>query len=268
MAKAPAILSLEDFTESINMCIYADSGIGKTVLAGTAKTLFLAFASEKGTISAKRQGSTAKVWKINTWNDLQDAHDWIELNPSVFDWVCIDSVTAMQKLCMRGILDAAVAENHSRDLDIPALHDWQKYYNMFDRFIVAFNDLPVNVLYTATVMQNENEEGENIVMPNLAGKGSGYSISQAFCASLAVVGYLKKIVVGKGEDAHIVRKILFENMPPHFAKDRYDVFPRWVTTSDDNKQIQTLAGLTKMIEGSGSPVRATPARRAPLRAAK
>lgn len=275
VTRNPAIVSLDDFTEGINMCIYADSGIGKTVFAGSDNTLFLALAIEGGTISAKRQGSKAKVWKISTWDELNDAYEWLEMNPDHgFDWVCIDSVTAMQKLCMRGILDAAVAENASRDLDIPALQDWQKYYNLFDRFITAFNDLPCNILYTATVMQNEDQDGESIVMPNLVGRGSGYSISQSFCASLGVVGYLEKTTAGKRDDAETSRRILFESMPPRFAKDRYDVLPRWFPVTQGEKQLNTLASLTKLIEGSGTkPVArtapaATTRRRPPLRAAK
>jgi len=271
MARPPAIIELENFTESINMCIYADSGVGKTVFAGTGKNvLFLAFAAEKGTISAKRQGSTAKIWKIRTWDDLQLAYDWLEDNPDEFEWVCIDSVTAMQKLCMRGILDNAVAENKSRDIDIPAIQDWNKYYNMFTRFIIAFNDLPVNVLYTATVLHKENEDGDALLLPELSGPShSPIREAQAFCASLGIVGYLQKQVVGKGDDVKTVRRILFENMPPYFAKDRYDVFDRWVTTSQDKRQIQTLDSLTAMINGSGSPAIATPTRRrVPLRTAK
>jgi hypothetical protein len=272
MAKTnPAIISLEDFTESINGCVYADSGIGKTVFAGTDNVLFLSL--EGGTISAKRMGSKAKLIKINEWDDLQKAYDWLEANPDHgFDWVIIDSVTEMQKLCMVGILKAGKAENSKRDIDIPALQDWNKYYNMFDRFIAAFNDLPANILYTATVMQNENEEGMPIVMPNLRGRGTGYSISQNFCATLGFVAYLQKETEGKAQDAKTTRRLLFENMPPYFAKDRYNVFPRWVTVSDGDRQVSTLAGVRKKIQSaevreSTAPRKAAPAvrRRVPVR---
>lgn len=263
MAGNPAIISLEDFTESINGCLYADSGIGKTVFAGTDNVLFLSL--EGGTVSAKRMGSNAKLWKIKEWNDLQDAYDWLEANPDHgFDWIVIDSVTAMQKLCMRGILDVAKSENTKRDIDIPALQDWQKYYNMFDRFIAAFNDLPINVLYLATVMQNEDENGESIIMPNLAGRGTGYSISQNFCATLGFVGHLTLETAGKGADIKEVRKICFKSMPPVFAKDRYNVLPRYVTVSDDGKQVNTLAMIRKKIQESEN----RPAKKAPVKVVK
>lgn len=274
MPRSPAIISLEEFTESINMVVYADSGTGKTVLAGSAKKgLFLA--TENGTLSAKRQGSTSALWKINNWTELGEAYIYLRDNPDHgYDWVMIDSVTHMQKLCMRFILDKAVEENKSRDPDIPALQDWQKYYNMFQRFIVNFNDLPVNVLYTATTMRSEDEEGEQLVLPDLQGKG--YSISQALCASVGIVAYMKKSMVGKGEDAESARKLLFESMPPYFAKDRYGVFPRWLTLTQGDRQVNTLDSITRMISGDVAPRKAAPAKkvapappaRRPLRAAK
>jgi hypothetical protein len=253
VSKPPAIISLEDFTESINMAVYGDSGVGKTVLAGTCpNALFLAV--ESGTVSAKRQGSGADLWPINEWSDLAAAEQWLEDNPDTYDWVIIDSVTQMQKLCMRGILDAAIAENKSRDPDIPALQDWQKYYNMFSRFINTFNDLPVNVLYTATTMRKDDENGDELVLPDLASPShSPLRESQAFCASMMIVAYYKKTVKGKGDDAETSRSLLFESMPPYFAKDRYDVFPRWVTITRGGKQLTSMKSIQAKITDSTEP---------------
>lgn len=271
--KPPAIISLEEFDESINMLVYGDSGVGKTVFAGTApKALFLAI--EAGTISAKRQGSTAELWPITTWQDLQEAYDWLEENPETYEWVIIDTVTQMQRLCMRGILDQAVAENSSRDLDVPAIQDWQKYYKMFQRFILAFNSLPINVLYLAQPMHKDDEEGDSIVLPEIEGPShSPLREALMVCASVAVVAYLKKSAIGKSEDAGTKRSLLFETMPPYFAKDRYNVFPRWVavTESPDDKstkQMTTMADVQRRIEASGSKSAAkkAPAKAAPTKA--
>jgi hypothetical protein len=270
MASNPAIISLEDFTESINMLVYGDSGVGKTVLGGTAtKALFLAI--ESGTISAKRQGSNAKLWPIKQWQDLQEAYDWLEENPDEFDWIIIDSITQMQKMCMRGILDTAVAENKSRDPDIPALPDWQKYYHRFERFVLAFNDLPINTLYLATTMKHTDEEsGEAIVLPNIAGPSyAPMRESQSVCAQMGIVAYLKVTTDSKSDDdAPVSRKMLFQTLPPTFAKDRYDVFPRWAVVTKSGKQLTTMDAITKRVEGSGSaPVKAAPRKAPPVKAA-
>ena len=66
-----AIRELSDFNESINLLVYGDSGVGKTVLCGGAPSaLFLS--TETGTISAKRQGSKAKVWRMVNWKTLEE----------------------------------------------------------------------------------------------------------------------------------------------------------------------------------------------------
>lgn len=271
MSKAPAIIRLEDFTESINMCIYGDSGAGKTVFAGSApNALFLAI--EAGTVSAKRQGSTADLWPISSWQDLVEAYDWLHANPDEYRWVIIDTVTQMQRLCMRGILDVAVSENKSRDPDIPALQDWNKYYNMFQRFIMGFNDLPVNVLYLAQPMKKDDDEGESLVMPEVNGPSHSPLREATFlCASVSVVAYLQKAVIGKAEDAGTTRSLLFEHMPPYFAKDRYDVFPRWVRVTEskdgiNTKQLTTMASIDKRITESAAQPKSA-AKKAPAKKA-
>lgn len=250
--KPPSIIKLDEFDESINMLIYGDSGVGKTVFAGSApKVLFLG--TEKGTIAAKRQGSTAEVWPIENWEDVREAYDFLKAGGwELYDWVIMDSVEEMQNLALRWILNAAVADNSNRDLDIPAIQDHQKWQNMFKRFVRMFCDLPVNVLFTATTLRSENEAGEEIILPNLQGKG--YGIASWTCAQMHVVGYLRVIRRGKGEDKEMFRRIQTQTIPPYFGKDRYNCLGKFnaqgacVQPYLDNV---TLADVTKMIAESG-----------------
>lgn len=264
MAKLPrAIIDLEDYTESINVLIYGDSGVGKTVLAGTApKCLILAV--EPGTISAKRQGSKAKMWPIKHWSDFEQAYNFLRDNPDAFDWVVIDTATAVQTKALRAILENAVKQNPSRDPDIPAIQDHQKWQNIMKRFVVDFNELPINVIWTAQAMRKEDQEGDDLVLPLLLGKD--YEISSWFCAQMHVVGYygLKTLTKKKkGKDNEEVkekvevRRLLVQPAPPYFAKDRYDALGKWV----DNPDMPTIID---MIESSGEEgqKRASSARRA------
>lgn len=253
MRKPPSIIKLDEFDESINMLVYGDSGVGKTVFAGSAdRVLFLG--TEKGTIAAKRQGSTAEVWPINGWEDVREAYEFLAHGGSeLYDWVIMDSVEEMQNLALRWILNAAVAENTSRDLDIPAIQDYQKWQNMYKRFLRMFCDLPVNVLFTATTLRSENEEGEQIVLPNLQGKG--YGIASWTCAQMHVVGYLSVQRRGKGDDKELWRRLQTQTVPPYFGKDRYNCLG---TYNDKGACIKpyldnvTLAEVTKMISHSGT----------------
>lgn len=225
-------VQMQELAETKNILIYGDSGVGKTVLAGSAEKVGI-ISVEKGTISAKMHGSTATVWPIKKWEDLEEAYNYLHDNPDHgFDWIIVDSLTEMQQKALRAILDNAVGENASRDLDIPALQDYQKWQNMFKRFVIAFCDLPVNVMFTALSLQATDEEGEPFLTPDIAGKG--YQISQYICGQMSAYGYMK-LVRGAKKDAkgqpilkangkpevELRRRIIWEDNGVVRAKSRY-----------------------------------------------
>jgi len=244
------IIALADYDESVNMIIYGDSGIGKTVFGGTAER-GLILGLEAGVISAKRQGSMCDLWPVEVWEDVQNCYTWVRDNPGKYNWLVIDSITDMQEKLLRYILDKAMEENKSRDPDIPAIQDHQKWQNMLKRFVNLFNDLPINVCYTALEMKRENEEAEDIVLPLLLGKD--YEISQTICGKMHVVGRMSDKVIGSGDERKKVRRIQFEHISPYFAKDRYDCLPRYMAAP-------TIPKIEKLINESGGVKAATATR--------
>jgi len=245
-------MDLREFDESINLMIYGPSGVGKTVFGGSAdKVLFVAV--EKGTVSAKRQNSNAKVWPVHKWNDLEAAYNWLTENPDEFDWVVLDSITEMQQLAIRDILRKAHEENASRDLDIPAIQDHQKWQNIYKRFVASFIDLPVNVLFTALVRTATDEDKEEFLTPDIQGKN--YQLSQYTCGQMSAYGYMSSIKVAlkdaegkvvldsRGKKIpHIVRRITWRDTGVIRGKDRYNVLEPY--TED-----LTLAEVHQLIDG-------------------
>lgn len=228
------IIDMTELTEILNVLVYGNSGVGKTVLAGGTG---LILATEKGTLSAKRQGSKAKVWPIRDWEGVRKAYMWLkercDEGDLPFTWIALDSLEELQQMALRWILDKAVDENASRDPDVPAIQDHQKWQNMFKRFVKLFNDLPVHTLYTATAMLAEDEEGNPVILPSFQGKGIG--IASFVCAQMSAVGYMKvaNIKVPKpGGDADEkivkeVRRITWKNSGNVFAKDRSNACGRF-----------------------------------------
>lgn len=225
-----SIISLEDEDDHVNLLVYGKSGAGKTVFAGSAANVLFIAPEDDGTLSAKRAGSKAKKWPVKHWRDLQTAYEWLYDNPDHgFDWIVIDSATEMQQMLLRYILENAVAENSQRDPDIPAIQDHQKWQNMFKRFVKAFNALPVNVLWTALVRNETNEEGEEFLIPDIQGKG--YQLAQSFASYMTSYGYLSVITKNvkvrpkkDGDEPEIkkikVRRITWEDTGPVTGKDR------------------------------------------------
>lgn len=215
------IEDLQDFNESINLLVYGDSGVGKTPLVGTAPdAVFLS--TEKGTISAKRFGSKAKLMRATTWERVEAAIDVLEADPDKFDWVIVDSTTKMQQLLLRHLLKTNVEEGRKMaDLDVPQIQDHQKWQNMFKRFVDRLIDLDVNVIFVATAMHKEDAEGDDLVLPDVQGKD--YAIAQYVCAQMDGVYYLATQTNKKTEEPEWF--LLTKSRPPFFAKDRFNALP-------------------------------------------
>jgi hypothetical protein len=255
------IIPISEYDECINMLIYGHSGVGKTVFGGSGGPDTLMIGVESGLIAAKRQGSKAKAWPVKSWDDVDRAYEYLRDNPGHgFRWVTLDSVTDMQEKLLRWILDKVVSESRqTRDMDIPAIQDHQKWQNMLKRFVNYFNDLPVNVLWTALEMKRENEEAEDIVLPLLLGKD--YEISQIICGKMHIVGHMSDRVIKKGEAETIQRRIQFNHVPPYFAKDRYSCLPRYMLNP-------TLPKVEELITNSGGLKKTPPRRTATARTAR
>lgn len=256
----PEIIDLQDYTESINWLLYGHMGSGKTVIGGKLPGRVLIIANEQGTIAAKRQGSKAKVWKIMKWEDLVKVYEWLaNVDKIPFDWIVIDSITDMQYKCIRWIMRNVVAANPQRDPHIPAQGDHFKWQLAMKEMVVDFNELPVNVMWTAQEMVREDPEGEDIILPLIEGKD--YQISSWVCAQMDVVSHLSNKTVKKRVNGQVekvfVRRLTCNESPPIFAKDRYDVLGRVV----DNPDIVELVKRIRDTE-TGRPVKTTATRTA------
>lgn len=234
----PALTDLDSFTESINLGVYADPGVGKTVLAGTSNGLIIA--TEPGTISAKRQGSQAKTVRVQEYgqfayvlNEIRRTGAYEGFAP---EWIAIDTLTELQSMVMSGIL-ADPPDGKPRNPDTPQIQDYGTVQGRFKRIVHALNDLPINVLYTAHAMRTEDEEGEPLIMPDLTGKwgtNDPTTASRWFCGTVHSFGYLK-VVTKKDEEP--IRRWGFRRSGPYLGKDRYGVLTPYV----DNPDLKEIA---------------------------
>lgn len=207
---------LASFDESINILIYGPAGHGKTVLAaGAPNATFVS--TEKGVISAKIVGSEARLLRTPTWEKVVAAKKYCDEHFGPDDWVIWDSLTKMQVLMIRWILKKINEDNSTRDLDIPAIQDHQKWQNYFKRFVDQIIDAPYNVIFVCTEMRKENEDGDDIVLPAITGKD--YEICNYVTAQTDVNLYyqLKDL-----KDGGTVRRALAQAWGPFVpCKDRY-----------------------------------------------
>lgn len=196
------IVSLQDNAPSINMLVYGDAGAGKTVLAGSDRRVLFLAPEDSGTLSALRMGSKADKWPIRKWEDLIEAYEYAydaEANGQglPYDWLAIDSITEMQYMARQYILQRTAQDkvNKGQDTEVPQIQDWQREYIILEKMVRAFNDLNVNVIFTALSRKETNSDGEEFLVPDVQGKG--YGLAMKIAALMTSYGYLKVEVIEK-----------------------------------------------------------------------
>lgn len=251
-ARPKAITKLSEGTSFRNWLIYGDSGVGKTVLAGTAPRALILTVESEGTESARALGSTAEEWVCDTWDELLTAFEWLKSGgKDHYEWVVVDSLSEMEELCWRYVLEDGVKRKPgSRTLDKPALEDYQVVGNKIKRLVDQFNRLKVNVLYTAQVMRRtvEDEEGDEIELRQpLVGSTRNGVISQKVCGMVTLVGLLIPTKGDEDEDIPPGRRLWVAGSERYLAKDRHDTFDRFI--QDPN--IEEMDAAVKARKGKG-----------------
>lgn len=192
------IVPISEDIPHVDILVFGDSGVGKTVFAGSDdRVLFLAI-EDKGIVSSARLGSKASKIVVTDYPEFVEAVNWLTDNPEVlddYDWISVDSAPELQNMIMRHITSVQRQDriNKDQDPDQPQIQDYGKLHILFDKAIRAINDLPVNVLYTATAKKVEDADGNEFLVPDISGKD--YGIAMKTVAQMTSYGYLKVEVV-------------------------------------------------------------------------
>ena len=152
------IEDIEDLSESINIGIFGPTGHGKTALAGGAPNAVV-MRTESGVKTLRHTGSKARILNATTWPKIEAATNWADNKLGPEDWLIVDSGNRAQLEYVRWLLRAIHEQNSSRDLDIPALQDHQKWQNAYMRWTDRIIDAPYNSIFLYIDMKREDEDG-------------------------------------------------------------------------------------------------------------
>lgn len=269
------MFDLDGATEFKNILVFGDSGVGKTVLAGTCPGRLLFLAGEPGYISAARQGAKGKVRIIADPATALAAADWLDSGgASQFDWIVVDGLGTMQNKFLLAYaaeaFDANPAKRAHRNL--PDKPDYFNAQNFIKSWVSRMIDVPANVLFTAHAMRPENDEGERVVYPSIQGKG--YEVSNYISGLMHAVGFMSMRVRRTGDSAEQVRRILWRNYrdpeseTTYFAKDQFNALGTFTDDTNMPELLKTIdSGEILTVEDVIAPPAAKPAtrRRAPAR---
>lgn len=231
-----------------NGLIYGSSGIGKTILAGSASAvpemspvIFLDI--EGGTLSLRQRYPDVERVRIKSIKELFDTYKALKAGEGNYKTVVLDSITETQQTGMHGpggIMQAAIAKDSDRDPDLPGIGEFGKSTQMMRKLIRAFRDLPMNTIFTS-LDRVERVKGREFIKPSLTAK-----LSDEIAGFLDIVAYLYK----KEDDAGNVKRYLCTVATDTIvAKDRTDMLPP-VLESPIMEDIYSIAIRNQSIEST------------------
>lgn len=187
--------------------IYARNKKGKTTFglsAGVEKTLILD--PEDGTDEMKTKNP--HVWKINRWEDLDDAYNFLKFTKHQYEWVNLDGLTKYSNMSLKYVMKLQEEKSLDRIPGLVQQRDYGKSGELMKDLLTRFHNLPMGVIFTAQERMEEAYDSEEDVDAEAGGA--------AFVADLpkGVRGYVNSIVdvigrlyIIKTEEGKIERRL-------------------------------------------------------------
>lgn len=213
---------VSEVSTSVNMLLYGDSGVGKTVFAGSGREKGkndLIIDIEGGTLSAARSNSQANVIPATDYDTFVSIVEAIEKEPDRFEWVVVDSLTKMQDIIWDKIMAEAVAKSPSRSPYKRELQEWGEAQARLKDLVERLKNSDANVLFVALADTEVDEDGNNVRVPAI--HGSQGRVQAWVSAQMDVVAYLRVVQTKEGN----VRVTHFNKTPEFYAKDRLKMYP-------------------------------------------
>jgi hypothetical protein len=203
----------------IHFLLCAGPGFGKTVMFGSETKLLFLTTDPEGTVSAWMLGSEAREWEIKEWADLTKAYVYLRdggIEELGIDWVVIDNISEAEEMGKQANIDLERKGKPHIDEFVPTQANYQRTQNMLVQMVKKFNDLPINVGYTAWIETREDSEGMEYFAPAIHGQKG--TIAQMIAGYMNVVGYGQVVEEEDGEH----RILHFAQTGPYRGKDRYN----------------------------------------------
>jgi hypothetical protein len=249
MANATEIAGLkiervQDRIPHFNMLVYGRSGVGKTRLAGSAHVVpemarSLIIDIEGGAMTLRKDFPDAELVRVDSWKDMQSVYDALFAGGHGFRTVVLDSLTEIQKFNMDSIMRGLMEKNNERDMDVPGLREWGKNLEQTRRFVRAFRDLPINVIFTALEREDKDRMNRPIKLPSLSGK-----MAQEVAAFLDIVLYYSIKEVEGPDGKRQIRVLQSQATESTIAKDRSGLLPAVMTEPTMEKLYELIVRRT------------------------
>jgi len=187
--------------------IYGRNKKGKSTLSlsgGVDKTLILD--PEDGTDEMKKKNP--HVWKINRWEDIDDAFNFLKYGDHPYKWVSVDGLTRYSNMALKYVMKLQEEKSLDRIPGMVQLKDYGKSGELMKDLLTRFHNLDMGVIFTAqermaeSFDSEEDEDSESndaIFIPDLPKGVRGYVNS--------IVDLIGRIYVVKNDEGKPERRL-------------------------------------------------------------
>jgi hypothetical protein len=222
-----------EFPHNQHFCFYGEPGSGKTRLAASAPNCLIIDVDEKGTDSV-RNDFDPYVVRIERWQELNDIYWFLQEGEHEFESVAVDTITALNTICLNFVLGDEAARDASRDPDMPSRQVYGKVGKLMRTQITNFRNLPINTIFLAQVRAKESGEDEEMESVTTYGPDVSPSIAKHLDAAVGTIAYLVKKEVfikskaSKTRRREVRRRLLIGDSPTYISKDRNYAFGEFI----------------------------------------
>lgn len=220
----PAAINDVTLGRKTSMCIYGDTGVGKTRLIGGGGngTLILRPPTDN-TDSIRTPG--AKEWIVSDHAELLEVQDYLRADGKEWDWVWWDSISLWQEVGLDDIWQATIDRTPERARYGLDKGEYGINMNRIGRFLRDMHGLAQSGMFnfgvTALVKElsiSEDPEAAKKLRPWVQGK----DMSKALMGYMNIVAFYEIVEQNKQ-----FRRVLRTQATDRFdAKDQLDAFPK------------------------------------------
>jgi hypothetical protein len=207
------IVSVDQADPFVKILVYGRNGSGKTRFAASAPNCLIIDIHEEGTRSAKGTGAKKfpKKGQI-TWDQIGNVYWYLKSGNHNFDSVAIDTVTAMNRLCLRMVMGEAEDRDPNREIGMPDRRAYGRAGELMREQLLAFRNLPMHVIFTAQERVISDEDGDEPALhtPDLPAGSRGIAmgsvsiIGRMFRQEVKIRNKATKEVTSRWEDRMLV----------------------------------------------------------------
>lgn len=139
--------------------IYGRNKKGKTTFSlsgGIDQTLILD--PEDGTDEMKK--SNPHVWKIERWEDLDDAFNYLKYGQHPYKWISVDGLTRYSNMALKYVMKLQEEKSLDRIPGMVQQRDYNKAGELMKDLLTRFHNLPYGVIFTSQERMQEASDSE------------------------------------------------------------------------------------------------------------